>query len=134
MPVHAQHPTDLARNLPLQIAERGCELLLTKDPDSPDHRSEITVRGDSMQLHFEAPSQVRAGLNMTMTALLSTVYYTVKAIVDPTILPNAGLARPLSESGRGEERLPTARLRRPTSSSCGAPTHARRTRFSSIIY
>jgi N-methylhydantoinase B len=49
-----------------------------------------------MQLHFEAPPQVRAGLNMTMTALLSTVYYAVKSIVDPTILPNAGLARPLT--------------------------------------
>ncbi len=61
-----------------------------------DLSCEITVRGDSMQLHFEAPPQVRAGLNMTMTALLSTVYYAVKAIVDPTILPNAGLARPLS--------------------------------------
>ncbi len=56
----------------------------------------ITVRGDAMHLDFVAPQQVRAGLNMTMTALLSTVYYAVKAIVDPTILPNAGLARPLS--------------------------------------
>ena len=56
----------------------------------------ITVAGDSMQLHFDAPPQVRAGLNMTMTALLSTVYYAVKAIVDPSILPNAGLARPLT--------------------------------------
>ena len=56
----------------------------------------ITVHGDSMHLHFDAPPQVRAGLNMTMTALLSTVYYAVKAIVDPTILPNAGLARPLT--------------------------------------
>ncbi|HYZ61264.1 MAG TPA: hydantoinase B/oxoprolinase family protein [Acetobacteraceae bacterium] len=56
----------------------------------------ITVRGDAMHLDFDAPPQVRAGLNMTMTALLSTVYYAVKAVVDPTILPNAGLARPLS--------------------------------------
>src|ERR1051326_855091 len=32
---------------------------------------------------------------MTYTALLSTVYYAAKAIVDPTIPPNAGLARPL---------------------------------------
>ncbi|MBN8874781.1 MAG: hydantoinase B/oxoprolinase family protein [Rhodospirillales bacterium] len=56
----------------------------------------ITVRGDTMHLHFDAPPQVRAGLNMTMTALLSTVYYAVKTVVDPTILPNAGLARPLS--------------------------------------
>jgi N-methylhydantoinase B len=58
----------------------------------------ITVRGDAMHLDFAAPSQVRAGLNMTMTALLSTVYYAVKAIVDPSILPNAGLARPLTVS------------------------------------
>ncbi len=55
----------------------------------------IIVRGDEMNLHFDAPPQMRAGLNMTYTALLSTVYYTVKSLVDPTILPNAGLARPL---------------------------------------
>ncbi len=30
---------------------------------------------------------------MTYTALLSTVYYAAKTLVDPTILPNAGLAR-----------------------------------------
>ena len=56
----------------------------------------ITVRGDSMHLHFDGPPQVRAGLNMTMTATLSTVYYAIKTVVDPTILPNAGLARPLT--------------------------------------
>ncbi len=59
---------------------------------------EITVDGDAMRLHFDGPPQVRAGLNMTMTALLSTVYYAVKSLVDPSILPNAGLARPLSVS------------------------------------
>jgi N-methylhydantoinase B len=63
-----------------------------------DLACEITVAANSMHLHFEGPPQVRAGLNMTMTALLSTVYYAVKAIVDPTILPNAGLARPLTVS------------------------------------
>ncbi len=56
---------------------------------------EITVRGDEMHLHFDSPPQVRGGLNMVYTALLSTVYYAVKTVVDPTILPNAGLARPL---------------------------------------
>jgi len=56
----------------------------------------IAIAGDSMHLHFESPSQVRAGLNMVYTALLSTVYYAVKTVVDPTILPNAGLARPLT--------------------------------------
>src|SRR5262249_31442284 len=56
---------------------------------------EIDVRGDEMHLRFDGPPQVRAGLNMTYTALLSAVYYAVKTVVDPTILPNAGLARPL---------------------------------------
>jgi N-methylhydantoinase B len=57
---------------------------------------EITIAGDTMHLHFTAPPQVRAGLNMVHTALLSTVYYAVKTVVDPTILPNSGLARPLT--------------------------------------
>jgi len=30
--------------------------------------------------------QVRAGINMTYTALLATTYYMVKSVVDPTIL------------------------------------------------
>src|SRR5215467_12879460 len=59
-------------------------------------RVEITVFGDAMRLNFESPPQVRAGLNMTYTALLATVYYAVKSVVDPTILANAGLARPLT--------------------------------------
>ena len=57
---------------------------------------EITIAGDEMRLHFESPPQVRAGINMTYTALLATAYYIVKSLVDPTILPNAGLARPLT--------------------------------------
>lgn len=56
----------------------------------------ITVAGDTMSLEFDAPSQVRAGLNMVYTALLASCYYAVKSAIDPTILPNAGLARPLS--------------------------------------
>ncbi len=57
---------------------------------------EITIAGDEMRLHFDSPPQVRAGINMIYTALLSSVYYAVKAVVDPTILPNSGLARPIS--------------------------------------
>jgi N-methylhydantoinase B len=57
---------------------------------------EITVAGDAMRLDFMSPPQARAGINMTYTALLATVYYAVKSVVDPTILPNAGLARPLA--------------------------------------
>ena len=60
-----------------------------------DLSCEISVAGDEMTLDFQGPPQVRAGLNMTYTALLSTVFYAAKTLVDPTILPNAGLARPL---------------------------------------
>jgi len=57
---------------------------------------EITIEGSEMRLNFESPPQVRAGINMIYTALLSSVYYAVKAVVDPTILPNSGLARPIT--------------------------------------
>lgn len=60
----------------------------------------IEVKGDEMNLTFDGPDQVRAGINMVMTALLATVYYAVKSVVDPSILPNAGLARPLHVSAR----------------------------------
>ena len=56
----------------------------------------ITIAGEAMRLHFDSPRQVRAGINMTYSALLATTYYMVKSVVDPTILPNAGLARPLT--------------------------------------
>ncbi|OCX58176.1 methylhydantoinase [Thioclava sp. SK-1] len=57
---------------------------------------DITISGDEITLQFDAPPQVRAGINMTYTALLATTYYIVKSVVDPTILPNAGLARPIT--------------------------------------
>ncbi|HMR34317.1 MAG TPA: hydantoinase B/oxoprolinase family protein, partial [Geminicoccus sp.] len=57
---------------------------------------EITVEGDRVHLRFDSPPQVRSGFNMIWTALLSTVYYAVKTVVDPTILPNAGLSRPIT--------------------------------------
>lgn len=58
---------------------------------------EITVRGDEMHLDFAGnPPQVRAPLNMVWTALLATVYYAVKTVVDPTILANAGMYRPIT--------------------------------------
>ncbi|MBN3846241.1 hydantoinase B/oxoprolinase family protein [Paraburkholderia sp. Ac-20342] len=56
----------------------------------------ITIKGDSMHLAFDAPPQMRNALNVIYTGLLATCYYAVKAIIDPTILPNAGLARPIS--------------------------------------
>lgn len=54
----------------------------------------ITVQGEEMHLDFSGnPPQGRHGLNMVWTALLATVYYAVKTVIDPTILPNAGFYR-----------------------------------------
>jgi N-methylhydantoinase B len=61
----------------------------------------VTVAGGTMRLDFDGPPQVRAGINMTRTALLATVYYAVKAVVDPGLPPNAGLARPLTVTAPG---------------------------------
>lgn len=59
-------------------------------------RVTVEVRDDEIFLDFRGnPPQVRAGLNMVWTALLATCYYAVKIVVDPTILPNAGMYRPI---------------------------------------
>jgi N-methylhydantoinase A/oxoprolinase/acetone carboxylase beta subunit/N-methylhydantoinase B/oxoprolinase/acetone carboxylase alpha subunit len=56
----------------------------------------VNVRGDEIELDFRGnPPQVRAALNMVHTALLATAYYAVKIVVDPHILPNAGMYRPI---------------------------------------
>ena len=65
-------------------------------PEDMTFSVEIEVRGEEMALSFDGPSQVRAGLNMVLTSLLAATYYAVKSVVDPTVLPNAGLARPLT--------------------------------------
>lgn len=60
----------------------------------------VRVAGDEMYLDFDAPDQVRASINMTPSTLKATCYYAVKTLVDPTVLPNSGLSRPLHVSGR----------------------------------
>lgn len=56
---------------------------------------EVVVDGDELYLDFDAPPQVRAGINVVKTALLATVYYAVKTLVGPDIPSNAGLYRPI---------------------------------------
>ena len=59
-------------------------------------RLKLEIRGDELFLDFAGnPPQVSGGLNMVFTALLATVYYAVKTVVDPEILPNAGMYRPI---------------------------------------
>lgn len=54
-----------------------------------------TVDGDELRLDFNAPPQVRAGINVVRTALLATVYYAVKTLVGNDIPSNSGLHRPI---------------------------------------
>jgi N-methylhydantoinase B len=55
---------------------------------------EVKVHGDSLELNFHGSSpQVRGGINLVFTALQATVYYALKAILDPTIPPNGGYFR-----------------------------------------
>jgi N-methylhydantoinase B len=72
------------------------------DSQELDEELELTVRidvnGDEMWLDFNGPGQVRASLNMVRTALLATVYYAIKTVIDPDIPPNAGLYRPVHVS------------------------------------
>lgn len=56
----------------------------------------IEVKGSDMDIEFDAPPQVRAGINLVYTGLLASVYYAVKSLVDPEVPPNSGIARPLS--------------------------------------
>lgn len=56
----------------------------------------IEVSGDEITIDFpDAPPQVRAPINMVYTALLATVYFAVKAIVDPDLPANSGFHRPI---------------------------------------
>lgn len=72
----------------------------TFDSNQMDERMDlavaVTVSGDTLHLEFDAPRQVRRSLNMVYTALLASCYYALKSAIDPTILPNAGLARPVT--------------------------------------
>jgi len=57
----------------------------------------VTVAGESMHLDFAGSGpEARGDLNVVMGALLATVYYAVKAILDPTIPANGGFYRAIT--------------------------------------
>lgn len=55
----------------------------------------VEVTDGDIHLAFDAPRQVRAGINLVMTGLLATVYYALKTVIGPDIPPNAGFFRPI---------------------------------------
>jgi N-methylhydantoinase B len=57
----------------------------------------IAVRGDTMHLDFAGSGpESRGDLNVVRGALLATVYYAVKAILDPSIPANGGFYRAIT--------------------------------------
>lgn len=57
----------------------------------------VTVVGDEITFDFAgAPPQVRASVNVVWTGLYAACYYTLKTLIDPDIMPNAGLYRPVT--------------------------------------
>lgn len=56
----------------------------------------IEVKDDEIELDFtDNVPQVKGALNLTETALRACIYYSLKAIVDPTLPSNAGYYRPI---------------------------------------
>lgn len=57
----------------------------------------LSISGDQLHLDFTGSgSQVKGAINVVPAALLATVYYAVKAALDPTIPANGGFHRALS--------------------------------------
>lgn len=52
----------------------------------------VTVRGDELLFDFDGSgSQAHGAMNVPSNALNATVYYCVKALLDPGLLPNSGM-------------------------------------------
>lgn len=57
-------------------------------------KATVRVKGDRLHIDFTGTDpQISGSRNMPLTATLSTVYYAVKALVDPELPPNAGYFR-----------------------------------------
>jgi N-methylhydantoinase B len=56
-------------------------------------RATVTVSGDALIVDFDGSApQTRGAMNVAESALRATVYYAVKALLDPGLLPNQGMA------------------------------------------
>lgn len=100
----------------LDYGERRIRTALREVPDfavsgeevlDPDRRTGATVRiavkvvkrGDGIAFDFAGTTgQIEEGRNVPESALLASVYYSVKALLDPTLPTNAGYYRAISVS------------------------------------
>lgn len=57
-------------------------------------QAHVTVEGESLLVDFTGTApQARGAMNVAESALRATVYYAVKALLDPGLLPNQGMAQ-----------------------------------------
>ncbi|WP_445680721.1 hydantoinase B/oxoprolinase family protein [Radicibacter daui] len=55
-------------------------------------QANVTVKGDRLIVDFEGTGpQAKGGLNVVASALNASVYYVVKTLLDPYLLPNSGM-------------------------------------------
>ncbi len=80
----------------------------------------LCIEGDTVKLDFTGTApQVKGAVNVVRNALAATVYYALKAIIDPDLPPNAGFYRPI------EIYAPEGTLVNPVvPGACGARTDA----------
>lgn len=63
-------------------------------PDPIRISVKVSIHGDTMDLDFTGTSkQVEGPINVTYNGLLATVFYSLKALIDPEIPSNAGIYR-----------------------------------------
>ncbi len=80
--------------IPDGIYEHSCRFDSNLVEEVMDLKVKIEVKGDEIFFDLAGnPQQVRAPINMVMTATLATVYFAVKALVDPDIPANSGFHR-----------------------------------------
>lgn len=64
------------------------------NPDPLKICVEITIAGEDMTLDFNGTAkQVEGPINVTYNGLLATVFYSLKALIDPNVPSNAGIYR-----------------------------------------
>jgi N-methylhydantoinase B len=62
------------------------------DGDPVPIQATVTVRGDTLIADFTGTArETRGAFNVPESALRATVYYTVKTLLDPELLPNSGM-------------------------------------------
>lgn len=82
--------------IPDGVYEHACRFDTPSYDEILDLKVRVEVHGEEITVDLAGnPAQVRAGINMVLTATLATVYFAVKSLIDPDIPANSGFHRPI---------------------------------------